>query len=502
MLDTQRRMEDEICQLISRPMYGGRLRTDPDPALWAERRARPRPPAPFDGVLTLVDTSSLQPFEVFDGNGSRFNMTHALLVRTIIWHIANSDLTSDAPDLGVCTPYAAQQNLIRRLLEGDALKKVPVGTVHAFQGDERNVIVLDIPEGKSGAGPGRFVCGVPPDDTSARLINVAVSRAQGHLIVVANLQHLDRVLPSNALLRGILHEIEAHGRVLQGKHLLTLGPLEQDLQGLGEVAISDSARTLGLFDQTDFDSAFAADVGSARDGVAIFSGFVSPNRVRQLAGLLRDKTEAEVRIRCVSKPPHCNSRHRPEDGKTAFDELEGAGCAVDGRARIHQKVVIVDSKIVWHGSLNPLSFGGRTDEFMTRLVSPGFAQLVAAALAKIPVAVERVLQVLTDPENPRCGDCGSRTYIDGNRGDERFFCESKCGWSKPLRGSRMRAEDVTVSEPVRSTHDLPAEGPPCPQCGAKTLKRVSRYGAFYGCSNYPKCKGKRQSHELSPDGEV
>ena len=28
----------------------------------------------------------------------------------------------------------------------------------------------------------------------------------------------------------------------------------------------------------------------------------------------------------------------------------------------------------------------------------------------------------------------------------------------------------------------------CPQCGAKLVKRTGRYGEFYGCSNYPKCK--------------
>lgn len=28
----------------------------------------------------------------------------------------------------------------------------------------------------------------------------------------------------------------------------------------------------------------------------------------------------------------------------------------------------------------------------------------------------------------------------------------------------------------------------CPECGAEMVKRNSRYGLFYGCSNYPNCK--------------
>jgi ssDNA-binding Zn-finger/Zn-ribbon topoisomerase 1 len=28
----------------------------------------------------------------------------------------------------------------------------------------------------------------------------------------------------------------------------------------------------------------------------------------------------------------------------------------------------------------------------------------------------------------------------------------------------------------------------CPRCGGRLVKRQGKYGSFYGCSNYPKCK--------------
>ncbi|MBV3443484.1 topoisomerase DNA-binding C4 zinc finger domain-containing protein [Prevotella copri] len=28
----------------------------------------------------------------------------------------------------------------------------------------------------------------------------------------------------------------------------------------------------------------------------------------------------------------------------------------------------------------------------------------------------------------------------------------------------------------------------CPQCGGQLVLRNGRYGSFYGCSNFPKCK--------------
>ena len=38
-----------------------------------------------------------------------------------------------------------------------------------------------------------------------------------------------------------------------------------------------------------------------------------------------------------------------------------------------------------------------------------------------------------------------------------------------------------------------ASGPgKCPKCGKDTVKRIGKYGEFYGCSNYPNCKGSRK----------
>ncbi len=38
----------------------------------------------------------------------------------------------------------------------------------------------------------------------------------------------------------------------------------------------------------------------------------------------------------------------------------------------------------------------------------------------------------------------------------------------------------------------------CPECEGKLVLRLSRYGLFYGCSNYPICKAAHGAH---PDGK-
>lgn len=482
LLNEQHRMDDAICRLLSGPMYDGRLLTS------QKRQAgkHERLPAPFEGALVVVDTSDLWPFESRDAFFSRFNLMHALLVRNIAWHCRERDFIAGAESLGVCTPYAAQAKLTKALLDDDGLAVVDVGTVHRFQGGQREAIILEIPESHGGPRTlGQFVQGIPPASTGARLINVGLSRAKNHAIVIANLTYLDRYLPGSSLLRDILCKIQKEGRVVPGSEVLALRPIARDLRGLfdaAEITLDDNK--LGLFDQDDFDEAFEADLKRAESSIVIFSGFVTPRRVGELGDLLRSKIAQGVAVRCVTRPPNRNGTMRPELGKTALNMLEGIGCVVDCRAQIHEKIAIIDRRVVWHGSLNALSHAHLADESMTRLASAAFSRAVVAKMAKHPYGPDRALAMLTEPENPRCGDCGGRSvFIEGRHGPF-FACEEQCGWRTSLdRASAGRGQTAAA------TADLPNIGPPCPECGGETRLRLSRHGPFYGCNRYPDCQG-------------
>src|SRR5262249_42573232 len=249
----------------------------------------------------------------------------------------------------------------------------------------------------------------------ARLINVAVSRAKSHLIVLANLTYLDRLLPSASLLRGILYDMQTNGCNVSGSELLKLRPVESDLRGLfNRVPLDIDAKTIGVFNQTTFDAAFETDLANAKHTIVIFSGFVTPSGVAKIADVLRSKIASGVKVRCVTRPPKLNGTMDPGQTKQTLDALEGINCVVDCRARIHEKVVILDNEIVWYGSLNVLSHTHRTDESMTRVANAGLAQALAANMSKRRVSSEKALLTISDAENPRCEACGARSvYSEG-----------------------------------------------------------------------------------------
>jgi hypothetical protein len=482
MLNLQYRMAEPICGLIAGHMYQSKLKTAGD------RKPPCGPPAtqPVDRALTIIDTSKLWPFENRNAFQSRFNLLHALVIRNLVLLLKNTGFSVGESDLGICSPYAAQAKLLRgMLLDHNLDSLITAGTVHRYQGDEKRMLIFDIPESIGGSRSiGTFIQGVPPEHVGARIINVAVSRAQEYLVVIANLTYLEDRLPSTALLRHILYEMQERGAVIDGTDILRLRPIDSDLKRLlGITEIAFDSEKLGMFDGYSFSRACPADMWRAKKSIVIFSGFLTPERVGQYINLIRVKRAEGVAVRCVTRPPRFNGSMAYDLSRDALDALEASGAVVDCRRDIHEKVVLIDGRIIWSGSLNPLSHTSRTDEFMTRADSPHYAEQVAGFLSKRDwVSASVAAASIAEPENPRCPHCGGRSYFADGRYGPYFSCEDEgCGWRHKAGRVKVRNADGAA--------EYPAEGPPCPNCRKPTRLRVGAYGAFYGCTAYPKCSG-------------
>lgn len=90
--------------------------------------------------------------------------------------------------IGVITPFVNQKKIIEEAIDKAGLKNVVCGTVHAFQGDEKDVVLF------STALTDQTQCGTYEWlKNNKELINVATSRARDKLIVLADSKNLVRL---------------------------------------------------------------------------------------------------------------------------------------------------------------------------------------------------------------------------------------------------------------------------------------------------------------------
>lgn len=497
-LMSQFRMDDAICRPVSAAFYKGKLHTD------SKRKALPLPlPEPFAQRLTIIDTSRVWPFSTRNVFQSRFNLMHALAIRNLVLHLRDAHCTKDEKGkgmIGLCTPYAAQAKLLREVLTSHGLKDdVRASTAHGFQGDERAFLVLDLVDSIAERNAGLFLQAELLDEVGAKLLNVALSRSKEAVIVVANLTFLDAKLPGNAILRGLLHDFQRDGRVVDVRDVLALRSVLDDLHKFGpHPSIDSEALRTGLFGGHDFAKLARLDMEQAKESIVIFSGFVTSNRVAAMGDLLRHKIAQGVRVRCVTRPPRGNGNIGEELGRSALEALEGMGVIVDLRAEIHEKVLIVDGRVAWFGSLNPLSHTARTSELMARVEDPALVQHLSGLLSirRHPAGDADNSGIVA--ENPRCENCGGwSVFFRRGRFGPFFACEKEgCRWTQSL-DARPRSHSKPSKQRESVNEDSARSKEKCPKCGSALKKRNGRFGDFYSCSRYPQCDGKASNKAQS-----
>lgn len=97
--------------------------------------------------------------------------------------VANRD-----KNIGIITPFVNQKKLIEEELERAKVKNVTCGTVHAFQGDEKDVILFSTAiTDQTQTGTYEWL------KNNKELINVATSRAKDQLIVLSSKKNLERL---------------------------------------------------------------------------------------------------------------------------------------------------------------------------------------------------------------------------------------------------------------------------------------------------------------------
>jgi superfamily I DNA and/or RNA helicase len=106
-------------------------------------------------------------------------------------------------ELGIIAPYSAQVGVLRDLRAADpsgALARVEISTVDGFQGREKDAIVLSATRSNEKGEVGFLA--------DARRMNVAVTRARKHCVLVCDTDTLGR---HDAFLRRLVAHFEARG---------------------------------------------------------------------------------------------------------------------------------------------------------------------------------------------------------------------------------------------------------------------------------------------------
>jgi len=391
-LTTQRRMPPEVSKLVA-PWYresGNSLDDD-----WIEDASRELDCCTHPLLrsrIVILDTTSTHAYSSRSPRGSYHNLLHAGIAGEVYRQLLEDPVVR--PDwIRYLTLYRDQAGLTRAVLGqllGERAEGVVGGaaTVHQSQGRGTPIVIYDMTDGVQKKRVTLFHRHEKPN-----VLNVALTRTQARLILLCSYDKMKRALreePDGIALSQVFRLLERADpsvlvvdakpfadsvfKVVRARDLL-----------VGEVVhLSKEQRKNILVLRSDaYYRVLAQDLAEAKESVLIVAPYITQYRVDRMLPLLQSvvlKSGAEVSIELITRiPERMFDRCRPDPHKGAvvrrlLDSLVDIGVRVTICRDAHDKLVVIDNRTNYWGSLNPLSYRD-TRELNTRLEASALLRL-------------------------------------------------------------------------------------------------------------------------------
>jgi superfamily I DNA and/or RNA helicase len=171
-------MREEICSLINGTFYEGKLDSAPEirsrPPLYAN--FTPVEPSQLNRILDpslAIGVIDMEAVEQYRGM-STYNQANLTVDMRLLEALRSAGLNLN--QTAIITPYKEQQRLLAKAIG----RTDCIGTVDSYQGQERDLIILDLVR----ANPHREI----GFTLQPNRLNVALSRAREKLIIITNMQ--------------------------------------------------------------------------------------------------------------------------------------------------------------------------------------------------------------------------------------------------------------------------------------------------------------------------
>lgn len=345
-LRIQRRMKVPIAEISNQTLYDGILEHQPNSSELTNESA-----------VSFYNTSNFKPYATIPPRGrGRINVYNAIL--SIKLAQKYYDLVA-IEKIGIITPYRSQANLISKLIKDLNLQsKISADTVHKFQGLEKDIIIFDITDGINTRGY-RIGANLRDNEEAPYLFNVAFTRAKHKLIVIGDLDYL----------RNNINDLPVKVRQMIGKITLanngnyeiidSMEIIDNLIYNTTDNGIRQNLNSDGLkhFTEDYFYQDFFEEITNCSESLTIYSPFIAHNRVTNNfnQNFFRQLLIKNIIVKIVTKPFNQHPNANRNFANSCISTWREMGILVEEKSGMHEKIAIIDKKIIYHGSLNILS---------------------------------------------------------------------------------------------------------------------------------------------------
>lgn len=475
MLDTQYRMHPCISDFASQTMYNGLLRSADDMEKKRRDIAAQNPAAGY--AIAFADLSGMMSVCTKTSDSSRVNVLSALISFSLALEAAKSQ------EVGIITPYHAQSHLLHAMARDvtdvyPELKPISCATVHQFQGSEKDAIIYDAVDCYRMPYPGMLLTSTG-NNFANRLFNVALTRAKGKFIGVANIAYMDnKNLSNNLIFKRMIEMQRRKPSCLNGTELTQQ---RKSLDG----------GPMSFIDNNEGTKLFLDDIVAARREIRIDipDKAADDSYVRRLAAALQTAKGRGIKVFL-----------RAENKQTLPAALKPL--AIENPF-IANPVALIDKKIVWFGMpMSDARFKSEGSILQTnyRPIIRFVGKYTAASLygfMEMSKTVDQSKSITVDNEGKavtgnfanyilskkKCPSCGKPMKLQKSKKGKFFL---GCTGYPACQETSLVDVDLVEQYFYRNG----ATGQHCNRCGYSLEARLGPYGLYIQCGGSMRHKYK------------
>jgi DNA replication ATP-dependent helicase Dna2 len=205
MLETQGRMHEKIQAFPSARFYDGRLKPLKSWQTSAEQKFNPSSANPIEKMLASSRVLFIPSGQEHETRRHVEEAKRIVALLETIYKVYGKDFDPKTT-VGVITPFRAQISEIRRRLPAYLQEQdIPIDTVERFQGSQREIILMSLAVNH----PLQMatIQSLSLDNSVDRKLNVAITRARRHLVILGN----PNVLQTQTIYADLIQHILVNG---------------------------------------------------------------------------------------------------------------------------------------------------------------------------------------------------------------------------------------------------------------------------------------------------
>ena len=328
-------------------------------------------------ALVIVDTADVHCWCGRQaGSLSRFNLYSAQIAAELAAMAAAAIPRPNATiarTIGIVTPFAAQRRLLSGLVEAlDLTTWVDVGVVHTFQGGEAELIICDIVLDEP-YWTARL-CNPNQSTEVKRDLNVALTRAKSKFVLVGSSEWLNGHAKPTSGIGQLWHYMKDHADLISAYDLIEAGfagRVADFAANTYQIPVNSDGPVLERLDENTFSERFARDLRDATESIFGHLAFIGAYRWPQVEPLFRAALERGVEVTLIT--PSATDATNNLYVEKVTRALRQLGAVIVAATGLHGKDIIIDSRVLYTGSLNVASHRG-TSEDVHRIDAPEYAR--------------------------------------------------------------------------------------------------------------------------------